>query len=213
MSNGSVVSETLWLRRFIGSVVAPEYWDCGCARALAMWLRGLRCVSVLVDVVRVKGASRPCGLEQVRPLTRTTSTREGRSYADPAPRCELLSGDSVGPAGSAERSAAPPGRSAGAREADAGSGGPIAAYWELLGEQSATGRPVSGPLPGLSADSGLLGAIGRTTHYRAARSPAVPLGGAPGPLGGTSAALPAVRRAEVAGWRRFIGTSDTLSGP
>src|SRR5882757_8865202 len=67
-----------------------EHSQCGCDGALGLWLRGLRCVSVLVVVVRVKGASRPCGLEQVRPLTRTTSTREGRSYADPAQRCELL---------------------------------------------------------------------------------------------------------------------------
>jgi len=56
-------------------------WRCGCRRLalglwlppacamclrrlhLAVWLRVLRCVMVLVGVVRVKGASRPCGLE------------------------------------------------------------------------------------------------------------------------------------------------------
>jgi len=31
-------------------------------------------------VVRIKGASRPFGIEQVRPLTHTTTTRERRSY-------------------------------------------------------------------------------------------------------------------------------------
>jgi len=65
----------LRLRRCMGDVVSTG--------ALVLWLRGLRCVMVLVAVVRVKGASRPFGLEQVRPLTPTTPTREGRSYADP----------------------------------------------------------------------------------------------------------------------------------
>jgi hypothetical protein len=94
----------MWLRRRIGTVVArcicdvvaPAHWDCGCAvhlrcgcaGALGLWLRGLRCVMVLAEVVGIKGASRPCGLEQVRPLTPTTSAREGRSYADPALTCE-----------------------------------------------------------------------------------------------------------------------------
>jgi hypothetical protein len=34
--------------------------------------------------LRVKSASRPFGVEQVRLLTRSTTTSEGRSYADPA---------------------------------------------------------------------------------------------------------------------------------
>jgi len=65
----------MWLRRCVGDVVASG--------ALAVWLRGLRCVMVLAEVLGIKGASRPFGLEQVRPLTPTTSAREGRSYADP----------------------------------------------------------------------------------------------------------------------------------
>jgi hypothetical protein len=47
---------------------------------------------VLAEMLGIKGASRPCGLEQVRPLTPTTSAREGRSYADPAQRYELHQG-------------------------------------------------------------------------------------------------------------------------
>ena len=70
--------------RRIGSVVAPF--------ALGLWLRGLRCVMVLAEVLGIKGASRPFGLEQVRPLTPTTSAREGRSYADPAQKYELHQG-------------------------------------------------------------------------------------------------------------------------
>jgi hypothetical protein len=57
------------------------------------WCRGLRCVIVQVEPVGLKGAfGVPSGS---RPLTPTVSTREGRSYADPARTCE------------------PPGRSAG----------------------------------------------------------------------------------------------------
>jgi hypothetical protein len=37
-------------------------------------------LSVLVAMVCIKGASRPFGIEQVRPLTHTTTTRERRSY-------------------------------------------------------------------------------------------------------------------------------------
>jgi len=74
--------------RCIGDVVALHR-RCGCA-ASAMWLRGLRCVMVLAEAMGIKGASRPCGLEQVRPLTPTTSAREGRSYADPAQSYEPL---------------------------------------------------------------------------------------------------------------------------
>jgi hypothetical protein len=48
------------------------------------WIASPGCLSVLVVVVGIKGASRPFGIEQVRLLTHTLTTREGRSYADPA---------------------------------------------------------------------------------------------------------------------------------
>jgi hypothetical protein len=57
--------------------------DAGCCSE-GLWFAGSRRVSVLVETVRVKGASRPFGIEQVRPLTHTVSTRERRSYRDPA---------------------------------------------------------------------------------------------------------------------------------
>ena len=53
-------------------------------RPEGLWCAGSRCGSVLVETVRVKSASRPFGIERVRLLTRTVSTREGRSYRDPA---------------------------------------------------------------------------------------------------------------------------------
>ena len=106
-----------------------------------MWLRGLRCGSVLVEVLGIKSASRPFGLEQVRLLTPSTSTREGRSYADPAQRYELHQGIPS------------------ARVVSVGSVGP--GGWAVLEIVAWFGR-----LPACGADTGLLGAIGRTTCYR-----------------------------------------------
>ena len=42
-------------------------------------------------MLRVKSASRLFGVEQVRLLTPSTTTREGRSYADPAEKSEPMS--------------------------------------------------------------------------------------------------------------------------
>ena len=44
-----------------------------------LWIASPGCVSVLVMMAGIKGASRPFGIEQVRPLTPTTTTRERRS--------------------------------------------------------------------------------------------------------------------------------------
>jgi len=48
------------VRRIIGDLVM--------SLALGLWLRGLRCVMVLVDGVRVKGVRGPAGSKQVSTL-------------------------------------------------------------------------------------------------------------------------------------------------
>jgi len=82
-------------------VVADTRLVHGCVSSTGGWLRG--CIGIVVARSPLRECAGRRGARQgrfaalrarnkFRPLTRTPSTREGRSYADPAPRCELHQG-------------------------------------------------------------------------------------------------------------------------